>query len=58
MKCLLKIIAIVPLLCILMSCDQGYIGSTSEERYMIFQSDCYVSDSNIAGICILLQIFV
>lgn len=37
--------------------NQGYIGSTSEEGYMIFQSYRYVSDPDIAGRYTFLQIF-
>lgn len=37
--------------------NQGYIGSTCEEGYMIFQSYRYVSDPDIAGRYTFLQIF-
>lgn len=37
--------------------NQGYVGHTSEERYMIFQSYRYVSDSDIAGRYTFLQLF-
>ena len=37
--------------------NQGYIGSSSEEGYMIFQSYRYVSDPDIAGRYTFLQVF-
>ena len=37
--------------------NQGYIGKTSEEGYMIFQSYRYVSDPDIAGRYTFLQLF-
>ncbi len=37
--------------------NQGYVGSTSEEGYMIFQSYRYVSDPEIAGRYTFLQVF-
>ena len=37
--------------------NQGYIGSTSEEGYMIFQSYRYVSDPEIAGKYTFIQVF-
>lgn len=37
--------------------NQGYIGKTSEEGYMIFQSYRYVSDPEIAGRYTFLQVF-
>lgn len=37
--------------------NQGYVGNTSEEGYMIFQSYRYVSDPDIAGRYTFLQIF-
>lgn len=37
--------------------NQGYVGHTSEERYMIFQSYRYVSDPDIAGRYTFLQLF-
>lgn len=37
--------------------NQGYIGSTFEEGYMIFQSYRYVSDPDIAGRYTFLQVF-
>lgn len=37
--------------------NQGYVGHTSEERYMIFQSYRYVSDQDIAGRYTFLQLF-
>lgn len=37
--------------------NQGYVGSTSEEGYMIFQSYRYVSDPDIAGRYTFLQVF-
>lgn len=37
--------------------NQGYVGKTSEEGYMIFQSYRYVSDPDIAGRYTFLQLF-
>lgn len=37
--------------------NQGFIGTTSEEGYMMFQSYRYVSDPDIAGRYTFLQIF-
>lgn len=37
--------------------NMGYVGSTSEEGYMIFQSKRYFSDPDIAGRYTFLQIF-
>lgn len=37
--------------------NQGYVGRTSEEGYMIFQSYRYVSDPEIAGRYTFLQVF-
>ena len=37
--------------------NQGYVGHTSEEGYMIFQSYRYVSDPDIAGRYTFLQLF-
>ncbi len=37
--------------------NMGYVGSTSEEGYMIFQSYRYVSDPDIAGRYTFLKIF-
>lgn len=37
--------------------NKGYVGKTSEEGYMIFQSYRYVSDPEIAGRYTYLQIF-
>lgn len=37
--------------------NQGYVGSTLEEGYMIFQSYRYVSDPDIAGRYTFLQLF-
>ena len=37
--------------------NQGYIGSTLQEGYMIFQSYRYVSDPDIAGRYTFLQLF-
>lgn len=37
--------------------NQGYVGATSEESYMIFQSYRYVSDPDIAGRYTFLQLF-
>lgn len=37
--------------------NQGYVGNTSEEGYMIFQSYRYVSDPDIAGRYTFLQVF-
>lgn len=37
--------------------NQGYVGATSEEGYMIFQSYRYVSDPDIAGRYTFLQLF-
>lgn len=37
--------------------NQGYVGTTSEEGYMIFQSYRYVSDPDIAGGYTFLQLF-
>lgn len=37
--------------------NQGYVGTTSEEGYMIFQSYRYVSNPDIAGRYTFLQLF-
>lgn len=37
--------------------NQGYVGRTSEEGYMIFKSYRYVSDPEIAGRYTFLQVF-
>lgn len=37
--------------------NQGYVGNTAEEGYMIFQSYRYISDPEIAGRYTFLQIF-
>lgn len=37
--------------------NQGYVGTTSEEGYMVFQSYRYVKDPDVAGRYTFLQIF-